>query len=73
MAIYCSGNVGLSLGYPTVATSLSGKFNTDTYAFKIVDSDGQENYSEQWEFDGADIAETTSADETTTVAEEVGS
>jgi hypothetical protein len=63
--------------------SLSDKFNTDVYAFRITDASGEENYSEQFEFEGAtapatpittaeettSAAETSSAEETSTVAE----
>lgn len=60
--------------------TLSERFPKDVYAFRIVDSDGEQNYSEQFEFEGEDkptsaeetstIPETTSEAETTTEAEE---
>lgn len=61
--------------------SLSDKFNTDVYAFRITDASGENNYSEQFEFEGATAPatpattaeETTSAEETSTSAEETSS
>jgi hypothetical protein len=52
--------------------TLSDKFTKDVYAFRIVDSAGEENYSEQFTFDGADAPATT-AEETSTVAETTSS
>lgn len=49
--------------------TLSAKFPTDKYAFRIVDSDGEVNYSEQFDFEGAAPAETTSAEETSSTPE----
>lgn len=62
--------------------TLSINFPADTYAFKIVDSDGNVNYSEQFEFEGegepltttsvstvTSTASSTSAEETTTSEE----
>lgn len=46
--------------------TLSENFPTDTYNFKIVDSTGAENYSDQFEFEGSDEPVTTTAEETST-------
>lgn len=48
--------------------TLSDKFTKDVYAFRIVDADGEQNYSEQFSFDGAEAPSTT-AEESTTVEE----
>ncbi|KAH8170159.1 ser-Thr-rich glycosyl-phosphatidyl-inositol-anchored membrane family protein [Sarocladium implicatum] len=57
--------------------TLSDKFTKDVYAFRIVDADGEQNYSEQFTFDGAEApsttAEETTAEETSTVAETTSS
>jgi hypothetical protein len=56
--------------------SLSDKFNTDVYAFRITAPGEDPNYSEQFTFDGASAVpattaeETTAAEETSTSAEE---
>lgn len=51
---------------PEEEITLSPDFPKDTYNFKIVDSDGAENYSDQFEFDGEGEPATTTVEETST-------